>query len=384
MIWKWTSLHPRIVHLSKKRLAVDDDPNWWRSVRSDNAIEAVEDDSESDYGSFDDEEIHPDHLEMQVAKKRLLTPDSKYGGNISRADAKAILRYGSHWRSPALIAGWDHPKTLYGLRSESPVPGVLLACRESFDVGCRVYSRAFGTLGAVPETWFNFGRDTLYLDDLTHGMPYAICGLSNLGEVLGELFARDELARVERLAVHPGSPDPYEYINDTNLDSLPLFQFSRKLRELVPNVGQLTIVDGHYAHRDRTIFNWGRSGEQYINLKFMKSAFDSAFCCWRLNGFRIDAALLHGGINSYIAPIWNDVDRIQKYWDSIEGGGRWQLPKTNMEVVVSTADEERLLRDAYLFEKEHNKGCWYINPSDPTDCDYFAGDEIDEGIESLL
>jgi hypothetical protein len=387
MIWKCASLHPRIVHLSEKRLAADDDADWWKRVRSDKLVAGLsscpEDDNDSEYGFFELDQEDIDRLEQQMAAKRLLTRDDNYEGGMSRAYAKDVLRSGIGQYSRPLFPGLNCPDSLYGLRSESPVPGVLLACRESFSVGSRIYSRSFGALGARPCTWFNPRRDTLYLDHLTKSNPYAFPGLPNLMGVLEGLFAPDELARIERLAIHRGPPGSYSWSDDGDRDEYSLFYFFRKLHKLFPNVEHLTIVDGHYAHQDRTIIRWDRSGEQYVNLKFMKCAFDSEFC-WRVNGFRIDAALLHGGIHPQKGRIKEQLETAQKYWDNPKEGASWKLPQTDIEVIVSSSDEERLLHDAYLFEKEHNKGCWYINPLDSTDCDYYAGDEIDEGIEGLL
>ena len=362
MIWNLVSLHPRIVHLSKKRLAVDNDPNWWRSVRSDKAIAVPSDDCESDYGSVDDEEIDLENVEQQIAAKRLLTPDVDYKGSMSRAAAKVILQRPPQWRlQRPLVAGLDCPKILYGLRSESPVPGILLACRESFEVSSRVYSRAFGTLGGAPQTWFNYRRDTLYLDGLTNDNTHSYPGLEILTEVLEGLFVADELARIENFAIHRGPYGPSDTFRGADAEDVvgdfSLYYFLQILPGLIPNIKQLTIVDGHYAHQDRTITKWERSGEQYVDLKFMQSVFDSEFC-WRVNGFRIDAALLRGGIHPEKGPIQKELEKGQRYWDNPGEGASWKPPKTNIEVIVSSSDEERLLHDAYLFEIGHNKGCW--------------------------
>jgi hypothetical protein len=51
-----------------------------------------------------------------------------------------------------------------GLRSLCPPPNLLFVCRESFEVATKHYTKAFGTCNASPSTWFDFERDTLYLD----------------------------------------------------------------------------------------------------------------------------------------------------------------------------------------------------------------------------
>ena len=392
MVWELASLHPRIVHLSKKRLGVDGDPGWWRRVRSDKSIDGPIDgpgDDDSDYGSFDEDGIDCNTLNLDVAKKRLLTPDATYGGNLSRAEAKAILLRRPHRPGYTPVAGWDYPQILYGLKSESPVPGTLLACRESFKVASRIYCRAFGSLGAFPETWFNFSQDTLYLDGLTAGVSYSIPGHWYPDRVVRQLFAADELIRIRKLAVlRPQFGSLYWADLEEDGEQFALHDFIQRWLDLTPSVDQLTIVDKHYAHQERTMStnksNKEVSREQYEDLRFMKSTFDNSEFCWRINGFRIDAALLQRGIHVDKDSTNVYLERIQRDWESRASGACWQLPKINVEVIASTLDEERLLHDAYMFEKKHNKGCWYINPRDPSDCDYFAEADIDNRNEHLL
>lgn len=186
LIWEFAAQHLRIVHLTKKKLAVDDDPDWWKIVRSDKSTgepsQCLEDDDESDYGSWYLVKDEIEKIDWQVAAKRLLTAEDKYQGGMSRAEAKAIVVKG--FSSRPLWPGLDYPECLCGIKSESPVPGVLLAYRESFGVGCRVFSRAFGILGAKPQTYFNFSQDSLYLDGLR---PYGR-GPDGLFELRNMLF----------------------------------------------------------------------------------------------------------------------------------------------------------------------------------------------------
>jgi hypothetical protein len=54
--------------------------------------------------------------------------------------------------------------SLWGFRSPTPIPALLLACHESFEVASRSYSRQFSALGAIPQTYFDFDRDILFID----------------------------------------------------------------------------------------------------------------------------------------------------------------------------------------------------------------------------
>lgn len=53
---------------------------------------------------------------------------------------------------------------IYGFQAQAAFIPLLYVCRESFAVASKIYTRAFGTAEAYPETWFAFDRDMLYLD----------------------------------------------------------------------------------------------------------------------------------------------------------------------------------------------------------------------------
>ncbi|KAF4633679.1 hypothetical protein G7Y89_g4421 [Cudoniella acicularis] len=56
------------------------------------------------------------------------------------------------------------PNQCEGFRTQCPPPSILSVCRESFGIASKFYTRAFGTLGALPPIWFNFESDILYVD----------------------------------------------------------------------------------------------------------------------------------------------------------------------------------------------------------------------------
>jgi hypothetical protein len=127
---------------------------------------------------------------------------------------------------------------------------------------------------------------------------------------------------------------------DEEPDSVWLSHFQH-LHDFLPKVQQLTIVDGHYSHEDRTIGIVTRSVESYVGLKYLRS-WDFRFC-WRVNGFRIDATLLREGIEPEEDPIWHQLELIQKRWNKVENEEPWQLPNIDIKVIVSASDEARLL-----------------------------------------
>lgn len=57
----------------------------------------------------------------------------------------------------------DRQSQMRGFRSRCQAPRMLFACRESHGVGTKGYEQTFHTLASVPETWFDFHRDILYI-----------------------------------------------------------------------------------------------------------------------------------------------------------------------------------------------------------------------------
>ena len=100
---------------------------------------------------------------------------------------------------------------LVGFKSESLIPPIMLACRESFGVASKAYTRTFGSLGALPETYFNFKLDTLYLDRLS---SFSLFQLEPEAMIFSSI-PEDELAQVEHLALHKEilqqTPHPPEF-----------------------------------------------------------------------------------------------------------------------------------------------------------------------------
>ncbi|KAH7370816.1 hypothetical protein BKA65DRAFT_590081 [Rhexocercosporidium sp. MPI-PUGE-AT-0058] len=95
------------------------------------------------------------------------------------------------------IRGRPYLHHTMGFDTDVPIPGLLLACRESFQVASKVYTKSFSALGSIAQTYFNFKADTLYLDIHTE----APTAKSILQDVL-PYMCQDELAKVENLAVN--------------------------------------------------------------------------------------------------------------------------------------------------------------------------------------
>jgi len=127
-IWESVPLDPRIVYLE------------WKPLKQYNSCTRVWSNKAIDNGSgrsafFEADEEEIGNISRYQDKGVQTTDDSDFASNIPR-----------------------------GFRSQAKLPGILLACKESFAVASKIYTRAFGTEHSSPQTWFNFEIDTLYLD----------------------------------------------------------------------------------------------------------------------------------------------------------------------------------------------------------------------------
>jgi hypothetical protein len=134
------------------------------------------------------------------------------------------------------------PDNLLGVTSDSKAPSVLFACRESYSVASKVYVPSFAFADSIPETYFDFRRDTLYLSCNKFGLFYEDVEGSwyKTGDELQRLYDRVNLGRVQNLAIllHP---DPEEGARVAQPPDLALFLL------LFGNVKYLTFVVGHFS-----------------------------------------------------------------------------------------------------------------------------------------
>ncbi|KAI9053853.1 hypothetical protein LZ554_002800 [Drepanopeziza brunnea f. sp. 'monogermtubi'] len=84
-----------------------------------------------------------------------------------------------------------------GFHTDNPVPSLLLACYESYQVASKLYTKSFSALGSIAQTWFNFKVDTLYLD-----LNSEAAGTETLVQDVLPYLCQDELAKVQRVAIN--------------------------------------------------------------------------------------------------------------------------------------------------------------------------------------
>jgi hypothetical protein len=230
-----------------------------------------------------------------------------------------------------------------GFHSACPPPVLLFVCRESFDVACRFYSRAFGTENALATTWFDFERDILYIDWNSLGAR-ADFHLSDLGYV--------DAGRVKHLALFDaltafwngglGHDDQTEYEDYE--------QWICDVLRVFCNLKKLTIVvsQGHEAGgRDGGDLVF-RKAENLLGLfKFQISTMSDTG--WSFNGalksFRVF-------FRNSIEPF--DVERLEQYKNKLTEKGlpTWTvLPAIDFQVVTTPQLRTQLDRVETLFDQ---------------------------------
>ena len=129
---------------------------------------------------------------------------------------------------------------VFGFKAvNSPTPGGVLACRESYQVYSRHYQlSSFGKLGRDHEIWFDFQRDTLFLDwefGILHKEGWY--GLNELGR---------DTERVTRLAICDRKPALCYDPRVSTLDDGDSALVVKMLDHFGPDLEKLTLVMEDY------------------------------------------------------------------------------------------------------------------------------------------
>ncbi|CZR51317.1 uncharacterized protein PAC_01192 [Phialocephala subalpina] len=92
----------------------------------------------------------------------------------------------------------------WGLESDKQIPGILLACREAFEVCNRSCSRSFANKGALAQTYFNFELDSLILSEesaVSLYYPDSRCAADRLIKLIKHLGTGGQLHSVRYLGL---------------------------------------------------------------------------------------------------------------------------------------------------------------------------------------
>jgi hypothetical protein len=386
LIWRFSLPDPRIVKLRVAEQATDSELRWWRRVSSDKAIDECEDDYDAPhfdaediirldaevgeylYDSEEEENYWEDYVDgwnpLVELRPRRKKPQKRILHNIERIGPDAVPQ--EPWRR--------RPATLYGFQQQpsTSIPTPLLACREAHMAASLIYSKTFSSLGALPQTYFDYKNDILFLP---YGATHSILTL------MQSVFLRDELLNVQNLAIKWSSRASSSYTDDpSNPECVKvLYTFLSTIYRSCPNLKRLIIVSEEYYN---TTINPNVPDSR--DLKFMNISVDATGDV-RVDGYRIDnmvhsfkyfpgGKLIPGGM----------MEKTFKYWKLRNPDWDGKFPQIEYKVVTTVREEKRLLHEAAVYERKHQNGCWWINPNDRNDFDYFVGDGLDRDVVALL
>ncbi|KAG9231367.1 hypothetical protein BJ875DRAFT_444147 [Amylocarpus encephaloides] len=156
------------------------------------------------------------------------------GPRVINIREKRVKNRHPNFDSPYLTGAWNNVLALW---SDSKAPSTLFACSESYHVASRFYVPSFAFPSSIPETYFNFHIDTLYLRFDTF-----VFGDENEFEFEFEFFLNelecmhtDDLGRVQNLAIR--------------LDPVDVRVCCYQLAQILGwfgNIQKLTVVVGHF------------------------------------------------------------------------------------------------------------------------------------------
>ncbi|CZR63016.1 uncharacterized protein PAC_12913 [Phialocephala subalpina] len=231
MIWEAALPGPRIVHIRHKSLQ--------------KTIGQWEQENNALWPAFNGEMVPiPDDYIIE----QLYLSDERDSSD-RHAAARFQVRDELYYSSIDFRAADDHRKAhLQGLASDLSTPQNLLACREAYEVVAKRYTRAFACPLSIPQTYFNFESDTLYLryDTFTGSykqtLPSEWAGLVLIGQTLDSGFGiedTDNVRKVRRLAI----------LLDEDEDELVReYQVMRDILCIFPCLEKLYLVVNHLVY----------------------------------------------------------------------------------------------------------------------------------------
>ena len=224
---------------------------------------------------------------------------------------------------------------LKGLKSNCPPPSILFVCRESYTVASRYYQRVFHPAGTIPETYFDFQRDTLYLRHDTMcadsiGLEAIIDGIAGKTD---RIYDRDNIARVEKLAV----------LVDPNGDDC-LESWICYLMATFGGVKQLTIVVEHCA----------RAGDDEGDLFLIEPINVKAVCAlYESSLMQPREPMPSIGSNVNIAKGMIDMRKLKEYrsQDFKFLDYHWPIPQVDCKVAITGGYKRELDSSRRRFEE---------------------------------
>lgn len=219
-----------------------------------------------------------------------------------------------------------------GFRSHTPMPSVILVCREAYKVGCLYYTKAFTnkTGTSIPETYFDFTNDFLYLGPEWVGP--AESGLSypaRIAYVLANELHPFDLSRVNNLAV---------WWNHDDWGAGTIYRVEQYLAEILCHFGHVK----HVTLVNKIYRPWGNvhEFEKNADLRFLDPA-DTSETDIRAHGHRLP------GSSTWLPHADVDMERLKTL--SMNSGGHpdspqaWKVPRIYYNMLVSPEGEQHLI-----------------------------------------
>ncbi|WYZ42047.1 hypothetical protein EsH8_V_000942 [Colletotrichum jinshuiense] len=283
-----------------------------------------------------------------------------------------------HWMMDVPDIAWEFAREGY-LYSQAPIPPLLHTCSDSrASLMRRGYELAFSTRSAGPRTWFNFHRDTLYLQ---YSLSYRLATSSLLSPCPWDVgqFAPADLQRIRSLALERTTDS-----EETSwLDPYPLnieVEFSSILR-LLGNVEELLLAEWTVDDIELSTMTKKTTPErELVDMAYTSGDFivvqaeiaDAALCLfgpenWRYGviwsgpGGRHFKEFIEAGGSSEEYP--EHQRRIQREWlkkqrdeliarDGVGNCKAWKIPNTTTVHVLPRALSEFLQKERESTVKE--------------------------------
>jgi hypothetical protein len=222
-----------------------------------------------------------------------------------------------------------------GFRADSPPPSILLVCHEAYEVASRYYTPAFSNARgtSVPETYFDFKTDVLYLGPEYIG-PTVDRRLyqERILYVIEHELHHDDLSRVENLAI---------WFDNFFRGPFRLTIYLSRLLSHFSNIKSVTIVNKKYCMPGFRDTYPNMHGE----LKFLDNMLKVAGSNITIQGFPIPRS------KDWISDRPVDVTELEQIRNfpqnyDIFASKSWNIPSISYNVITTPHGEELLLQEA--------------------------------------
>lgn len=336
MIWEAALPGPRIVHIRH------------RSLRK--TIGQWEEENDAIWPAFDGE-IVPRPKQHTVEQVYI---SDRQGSGTRHVSARNYVRDELYYSGIDLAASMDYQKAhLQGLTCDFSTPQNLLACREVYEVVARHYTRAFACPLSIPQIYFNFNLDILYLryDTFTGNYKQTTSNWADIVIMLQNLDAgfgiegTDDPRKVRRLAI---------LLDHNEAELLREYRVIRRLLWIFPSLEKLYLVMNHLVYGSEDDMQPTDSSSMAL---IEPIDVDEAVQTWHtydptcetdrdsvrlpvIHGFDEDCAEYY--VDAYELKQWNQEDH--------EAGKDWAIPELEFKFMIHESSKRWLDASRQLCE----------------------------------